>query len=203
MIGLSLFRMAREMSRLRLLLLLMMVLGGSALGLKPGAGASGSMMAADCRGTAGAVQPLAMVRNTYNRNYQCLGVRVDAWAFVMAIRFESHRSGGGNTDHEFSLAEVASDRGAVLDGRRGHDAVILRGRIPARTTWAALTLEFLHNGLTDEYRDCSFSLERDEYNRWHLLDARGRSQSLIVVETWSLPLIGTIGIHDVRGICAT
>jgi hypothetical protein len=28
-------------------------------------------------------------------------------------------------------------------------------------------------------------------------------QSLIVVETWSLPLIGTIGIDDVRGICAT
>jgi hypothetical protein len=36
-----------------------------------------------------------------------------------------------------------------------------------------------------------------------LLDARGRLQSLIVVETWSLPLIGTIGIDDVRGICAT
>ena len=180
-----------------------MVLGGSALGLEPGAGGSGSMMVADCRGSTGAVQPLAMVRNTYDRNYQCLGVRVDASANVIAIRFESHRSDGHDTDREFSPAEVASDRGAVLDGRPGHDAVILRGRIAARATTAALTLEFLRNGLTDEYRHCGFSLERDGYNRWHLLDARGRSQSLIVVETWSLPLLGTIGIDDVRGICAT
>jgi hypothetical protein len=181
----------------------LVMLGGPALGFKPGAGASGSMMVTDCRGTTVAVQPLAMVRNTYDRNYQCLGVRVDASTNVMAIRFESHRSDGHDTDREFSPAEVASDRGAVLDGRPGHDALILRGRITARTTSAALTLEFLRNGLTDEYRHCGFSLERDEYDRWHLLDARGRLQSLIVVETWRLPLIGTIGINDVRGICAT
>jgi hypothetical protein len=188
---------------LRLLMIGLVVLGGSALGLEPGTGASRSMMAPDCRGAAGAVQPLAMVRNTHDHNYQCLGLRLDTRANVTAIRFESHRSDGHNTNREFSLAEVASHRGAVLDGRPGHDAVILRGRITARTTSAVLTLEFLHNGLTDEYRHCSFSLDRDGYDRWHLLDARGRSQSLIVVETWSVPLIGTIGIHDVRGICAS
>jgi hypothetical protein len=181
----------------------LMVLGGSALGFEPGAGAAGLTMGADCRDGTGAVQPLAIVRNTYDRSYQCLGVRVDAWANITAIRFESYRSDGHDTIREFSLANVASDHGAVLDGKPGHDAVILRGRIAARTTSAALTLEFLRDGLTDDYRYCGFSLERDEYNRWHLLDARGRSQSLIVVETWSLPLIGTIGIDDVRGICAT
>jgi hypothetical protein len=194
------------MNRPRVLYFLMaglLVLGGSALGLEPGAGASGSTMVTECRGTTGAVQPLAMVRNSYDRDYECLGVRVDASANLVAIRFERHPSDGRDTNREFSPAEVASDRGAVLDGRPGHDALILRGRIAARTSSAALTLEFLRNGLTDEYRQCGFSLERDAYNRWHLLDARGRSQSLIVVETWSLPLIGTLGIDDVRGICAT
>lgn len=181
----------------------LLVLSGSALGSEPGAGASQPMMTADCRGTDGAVQPLATVRNTEDGNYQCLGVRVDASANVMAIRFESHRSNGKNTSQEFSPAEVASQRGAVLDGRPGHDAVILRGRIAARTTSQALTLQFLRNGLTDEYRSCSFSLARDAYNRWHLLDASGRSQRLVVVETWGLPLVGTIGIDNVRGICAT
>src|SRR5215472_1628312 len=89
----------------------LVVLGGSALELQPGAGASGSMMVTDCRGTTGAVQPLAMVRNTYDRNYHCLGLRVDASANVMAIRFESHRSDRHDTNREFSPAEVASDRG--------------------------------------------------------------------------------------------
>jgi hypothetical protein len=181
----------------------LIVLGGSAWGFDPGAAAPGPMMGADCRGTTGAVQPLAMVKNTYDRNYQCLGVRVDAGANITAIRFESHRSDGTNTVQEFSPAEVASDRGAVLDGRPGHDAVILRGRIAARTASAALTLEFLRNGLTGDYHQCGFSLSRDAYNRWHLLDALDRSQNLIVIETWSLPLVGTVGINNVRGICAT
>lgn len=145
----------------------LIVLGGSALGLEPRAAASGSTMTADCRGTTGAVQPVATIVNTYDRNYQCLGVLVDAGANVGAIRFESHRLDGHDTNREFSLAEVASDRGAVLDGRPGHDAMILRGRIAGRTT-SALSLEFLRNGLTGEYRHCGFSLERDEYNRWHL-----------------------------------
>jgi hypothetical protein len=48
----------------------------------------------------------------------------------------------------------ARDHGAVLDGRPGHDAVILRGRIAVRTTSAALTLEFLRDGLTNDYRYC-------------------------------------------------
>jgi hypothetical protein len=181
----------------------LIVLGGSGLGLEPRAAASGFTMTGNCCGMIGAVQPLATIVNTYDRNYQCLGVLVDAGANVTAIRFESHRFDGHDTNREFSPAEVASDRGAVLDGRPGHDAVILRGRIAGRTTSAALSLEFLRNGLTGDYRHCEFSLERDEYNRWHLFDARGRQESLIVVQTWSLPLFGTIGIDDVRGICAT
>jgi hypothetical protein len=172
------------------------------LGLMLTSRLAGAAAAADCPGTTGAVQPLATIVNTRDRDYQCLGVVMDVAANIIAIRFDSHRPEGNDSTRDFSPAEVASDRGAVLDGRPGHDAVILRGRIAAGTGSAALTLDFLRNGLTGEYRQCGFSLDRDADNRWHLFDASGRRESLIVIETWSLPLLGTIGIDDVRGICA-
>ena len=172
------------------------------VGLMLMSGLVSASAAADCRGTSGAVQSLATIVNTYGRDYQCLGVVMDAGANIIAIRFESHRPDGNDSSRDFSPAEVASDRGAVLDGRPGHDAVILRGRIAAGTNSAALTLDFLRNGLTGDYAHCGFSLDRDADNRWHLFDARGRPESLIVVETWSLPLVGTVGIDDVRGLCA-
>ena len=160
-------------------------------------------MGPDCRGRSAGVQPLATVTNTYDRDYHCLGVRVDAAADVTAIRFESHHADGRDTSREFSPDEVASDRGAVLDGRPGHDAVILRGRIGTRTASTPLMLEFLRNGLTGEYRRCALTLARDTANAWHLLDARGRQEDRIVVETWGLPVIGTLGIANVRGVCVT
>jgi len=159
-------------------------------------------MGPDCRGRSAGVQPLATVTNTYDRDYHCLGVRVDAAADVTAIRFESHHADGRDTSREFSPDEVASDRGAVLDGRPGHDAVILRGRIGTRAS-TPLMLEFLRNGLTGEYRRCALTLARDTANAWHLLDARGRQEDRIVVETWGLPVIGTLGIANVRGVCVT
>lgn len=158
-------------------------------------------MDAACRRTGAVVQPLATVRNTYDRDYQCLGVRVDAAANVTAIRFETHRPDGHGTNRDFTLAEVASDRGAVLDGRPGHDAVILRGRIAAHAGSAALTVAFLRNGMTGEYRDCHVTLARDPAKAWHLLDAAGQRTSAIVVQTWGLPLVGTLGIDTLRGIC--
>lgn len=193
----------RQQVVLPLLVVALTAFGGPALRSESSADKSVPMMGADCRGTMAAVQPLAKVTNTYDHNYQCLGVRVDAGANVMAFRFETHRPDGNGTNREFSLDEVASERGAVLDGRPGHDAVILRGRIAAHVTSAPLTVEFLRNGVTGEYRRCGVTLKRDDTNGWHLLDAQGRRESQIVVETWGLPLVGTIGIDNLRGICPT
>ena len=164
-------------------------------------GQPAAAMDADCRGTTAAVQPLARVVNTYDGNYQCLGVRVDTKANIRAIRFETHHARGDGTNKEFSLAEIASQRGAVLDGRPGHDAVILRGHIADEAASTPLTVEFLHNGLTGEYRNCRLTLEHDAANRWHLLDGGGRRTNLIVVETWGLPIVGTVGIDTLRGVC--
>lgn len=160
-----------------------------------------------CRGGERRVQLLATILNTRNRNYDCLGVSLDGRADIIGLRFEAHdvegASGAGPVRvREFALRELASERGAVLDGVPGHDAVILRGEIAAGANTAALVVRFLHNGFTGEFRDCRVVLARDRDASWHLLDAANRPVPLVVVKTWELPLVGTVGIETLEGACA-
>ena len=166
-------------------------------------------MTADCAARSGSVQPLAKITNTRDRSFDCLGLSLDARANIAAIRFEKHESGpgaaaAGAPTHvcEFSPAEVATARGAVLDGTPGHDAVVLRGQIGAGATSVPLVVTFLYNGFTGEYRACHATLDRVAGGGWRLMDANDRPVSLVVVKTWGLPVIGTVGIAALQGICA-
>lgn len=169
-------------------------------------------MSEDCAKGSPSVQPLAKIINTRDASFQCLGVSVDGRANIRAIRFEKHErstarkveddSASEVSVREFTPAEIASEHGAVLDGVPGHDAVMLRGAVDAAQTNVPLVVTFLHNGLTGEYRACRTTLVREADENWRLLDARLRPVSLVVVRTWALPLIGTVGIEAVQGICS-
>jgi len=165
-------------------------------------------MAEDCASRSAAVQPLAKILNTRDASFDCLGLSVDARAEITGIRFEKHAAGAGLRPapaladvREFAPAEVASARGAVLDGTPGHDAVLLHGEIDTGRATVPLTVTFLHNGLTGEYRACAASLDRGADGAWHLSDARHRRIAQVVVETWRLPVIGVVGIDQLRGLC--
>jgi hypothetical protein len=56
--------------------------------------------------------------------------------------------------------------------------------------------------VTGEYRACRMALIRAAGGAWHLVDARDREVTLVVVKTWDLPVVGTIGIAALQGICA-
>jgi hypothetical protein len=140
-------------------------------------------------------------------------VSVDARANITGIRFETHEFGTDRTSHqpvsseirirEFTPGEIAADHGVVLDGVPGHDAVMLQGQIVAGTTTAALAIRYLHNGFTGEFRQCDVMLDRGQGGDWHLVTAQNRAvPPLVVVKTWGLPLIGTVGIETLQGICA-
>jgi hypothetical protein len=162
-------------------------------------------MAADCAARSGSVQPLAKIVNTRDRSFDCLGLSLDARANIAAIRFEKHDSSvtaAAIHVREFSPAEVATARGAVLDGTPGHDAVVLRGQIGAGATSVPLVVTFLYNGFTGEYRACRATLDRVAGGGWRLMDADDRPVSVVVVKTWGLPVIGTVGIAALQGICA-
>lgn len=166
-------------------------------------------MAENCASRSASVQPLAKILNTRDASFDCLGVNVDARADITGIRFEKRMNGAlalaaaALVDvREFAPEEIASARGAVLDGTPGHDAVLLHGEIDAGQTSVPLTVTFLHNGLTGEYRACDASLERNADGAWHLTDARHRPVSEVVVRTWRLPVVGVVGIDKLQGLCA-
>jgi hypothetical protein len=163
----------------------------------------------DCPAGSPTLQHLTTIENTRDFNYNCLSVSLDARANILALRFEKHEFGSnrGSTRtplppqiREFTPAEIAADQGVVLDGTRGHDAIKLRGRIVAGAPAASLVVSYLHNGLVGEFRECGVSLERTGQN-WRLLNAESRRVPLVIVRTWALPLIGTVGIDTLQGIC--
>jgi hypothetical protein len=168
-----------------------------------------TVVSRDCPAGSQAVQQLAKIENTRDLNYNCLSVSLDDRANILALRFEKHEFGSnrGSTRiplppqvREFTPAEIAAGQGVVLDGTPGHDAIKLRGRIVAGAPAASLVVSYLHNGLVGEFRECGVSLERNGPN-WLLLNAESRRVPLVVVRTWALPLVGTVGIDTLQGIC--
>jgi len=154
------------------------------------------------------VQQLAEITNTRDKNYNCLGVSIDAKADITGIRFEAHEladdADGVAADirvKEFTTDEIASEKGAVLDGRPGHDALILRGDIVAGRATETLILQFLYNGITNEFHACRFTLSRGEAG-WRLVNAQNDRVPLIVIRTRKVPIIGTFGIQTLEGLCA-
>lgn len=174
----------------------------------PPAHAKSPARAAACNTGSATVQQLAAIFNTRDDNFQCLGVKVDG-AVITALRVESHRlvARGGATvsDHveidEFPVAQIESRQGAVLDGAKGHDAVIVQGRVPPAGGDVELVTSFLYNGLTGEYRSCRVTLDRRADAAWHLVNQYNETVSRIVVRTRNIPVLGTIGIADLEGAC--
>lgn len=193
------------------LLTLLLVLSPASLGPVPAFAVAADRDGGDCADAPVQVQPLAKIINTRDDNYQCLGVSVDARAEITAVRFETHEFDRDAESREpverrvrvreFTPDEIARASGVVLDGRPGHDAVILQGDIVAGRSSAALNLRFLHNGLTSEFRQCAVKLDHAHGAAWRLVDSRNRAVPLVVVKTWALPLFGTIGIDTLQGIC--
>lgn len=171
----------------------------------------GPALSRACAPASPSLQQLAVIVNTRNDDYNCLSASVDRRANITALRFEAHKvtidpvSGRrvtrGVRVRELTPHDIGSAKGAVLDGRPGHDAVILHGEIVAGRSTQTLVIEFLHNGLTNEFRACPVALDRGPHRAWHLVDAHNAPVPLVVVKTWALPVIGTVGIATLQGIC--
>jgi hypothetical protein len=168
-------------------------------------GATGTGVAA-CEANTGSVQQLAEIFNTRDRNFQCLGVKVDGNA-LRALRVESHKLVGTEAApvenvsvDEFPVAEIESRRGAVLDGTKGHDAVIVKGSVSPADGDVELETRYLYNGLTGEYRSCRVKLDHSA-PAWRLINRFNETVSRIVIKTRRVPVLGTIGIAALEGAC--
>lgn len=157
--------------------------------------------------TSDTVQQLAEISNTRDGNFQCLGVTVQG-AALKALRVESHRlveqADATVADTvkiaEYPVAQITSGEGAVLEGARGHNAVIVQGRLSATGGNVELVTSYLYNGLTGEYHSCRITLDRGA-DAWRLINQYNETVSRIVVKTRSIPVFGTIGIANLEGAC--
>jgi hypothetical protein len=161
-----------------------------------------------CPNSTDTIKQLALIDSFRDGGFQCLGLALDGNT-VKAIRLETHSYGSvdraPNTEQikvlEFSRAVVESDRGAVLAGVPGYDAMILRGQLGTPSRPAKLEISYLYNGFTGEYRSCAIALDQAPETGWHLVNRFDRTISHIMVRTRQLPLIGTYGIAILEGAC--
>jgi hypothetical protein len=168
-----------------------------------------SMQDRACATRTATIHPLAVVRNSRDGDFSCLGLVVDARAIPLAIRFEVHHARPAAGDRQPSPIEVkefdrdliASSKGAVLDGQAGHDAVILQGALPGAAGVAQLAVRYLYNGVTGEWRQCGITLRLGAERHWQLENAVHETVPEVLVRTWSLPVVGTAGIATLEGIC--
>ncbi len=193
-------RRARLILSLSLLFALAVVVPGTA-------GQSRPQNSTACSAGSDRVQQLATISNTRDANFQCLGVTVQG-TVLQGLRVESHhvvaRSGAATADrvkvNEYSVAELESTQGAVLDGARGYNAVIVQGHASPANGDVELTTSYLYDGLTGEYHSCRIKLDRGA-DAWHLINQFNERVSNIVVRTRTIPVLGTIGIANLEGAC--
>jgi hypothetical protein len=162
-----------------------------------------------CTSFTTATKQLAMIDSAGDDSFQCLGLSLEGDT-VTAIRLETHgiASGGQHSDLqpmkivEFPEAVMESRRGAVLDGRPGYDAIVLRGHLPTAPGNVGLAISWLYNGITGEYRDCKLTLHWASDTGWRLTDSFDKVVSHIDIVTRSIPVVGIIGIANLEGACA-
>jgi hypothetical protein len=185
-----------------------LVLAGPPSIAAPGPGESGARAGQKpifCPNSAGRVHHLVTIDNGLDGSFQCLGLSSENGT-VVALRLETHHvtTSGRQAEvstEEFPLDVVESSHGAVLDGVPGHDAIIIRGRLPRSPEKAELMTTFLYNGFTNEYRSCPISLDRQPNGNWHLVNRFNQVVSHISVRTRQMPVIGAFGIADLEGVC--
>lgn len=164
--------------------------------------------AAICHSPSSSVQQLAEILNTRDSNIECLGVKLAGNA-IAALRIENHRfdlSDGGAFAgsvkvSEYPVAQIESRHGAVLDGAKGHEALIVQGSVSPASGNLDLVTSYLYNGLTGEYHSCRVTVDRRADAVWRLVNQFNETVSRIVVRTRSVPVLGTIGIANLEGAC--
>jgi hypothetical protein len=161
-----------------------------------------------CSASTNSIKQLAMIDNTSEGGFQCLGVSVEGGT-VKAVRLERHglTSAAGQPVSaqvrivEFPAATVDSIHGATLDGIPGHDAIILRGHFSRSPGKTELMMSYLFNGVTGEFHSCPVTIDSTPETGWRLINRYDQTISHIVVKIRQAPMIGVIGIDDLEGAC--
>lgn len=145
---------------------------------------------------ADSLQQLATIENDRNADVHTLSLDMaDPWHLKAIHVVTTHGDAARQTSRSFSIEDVASPAGAVLDGDSAHKAIILQGRIDGAGGSGMLVVRYIKNGLFGGYGQCQVALLRND-GHWRLYNAYTRQVvTNLTIRTWSL------GIRTIEGIC--
>jgi hypothetical protein len=151
-------------------------------------------------------QIMTTISNDRNKDINQLSALVDGDGSLRGLSYAAITAEGLQGSRfvkSFTLEQVASARGVVLDGDSGHDVFILQGRLESRLldssfgqAGGTLTFKYLTNGLTGTYASCQIGIRRSPQGKWYVVNTT-TNQAVVSasIETWSL------GISAVEGLC--
>jgi len=124
-----------------------------------------------------------------------LDVTLDVKGVVQGMSYISN-DGGVKTEKDFSLADLSSKNGAILEAQQGVNAVTLSGSINSQAGNGALVVHFIYNGLSGEYHTCNVNVQRNSSGVWEAINAyTNQPVTAAKIQTYS------IGIQTIEGIC--
>lgn len=145
------------------------------------------------------LQPVATVTNDHDPSVGTLSIILDSQGQVLGLdSVNNHHDGNPPTIVHliFSVAEIASSSGVVLDTEQGLDIFILRGQIDSQGGTGRLEIQYLANGFWGTYGRCRINLLRSPAGVWQLINAyNGRLVTNIRAITWNF------GIKTLQNVC--
>lgn len=137
------------------------------------------------------LQKLVTITTDRDSNTRVLNIALNQDQDVQGIDFSQSQANAF-----FTLGEIDSQSGVVLDSEQGRNAILLKGSIDVESPSNRLTISYLSNGLSNSYNDCDILVEKAENEQWVLLNAYTQQPvEQILVKTWML------GITTLEGIC--
>ena len=124
-----------------------------------------------------------------------LDFTLDSSNMVQGIAYVTDSS-GKTSEKDFTLNDLGTSDGAVLEEQQGVKAIELKGKIDSKKGTGALVFHYIANGLSSEYKDCNMNVMRDSSGQWIAINAyTNQPVTAAKIITYSL------GITTLDGIC--
>lgn len=143
-----------------------------------------------------AVQTLARITNDRDNRMSRMSLMVAKGEQVVGLFNELRDPNGKDESSTYTLAQLVSRKGVVLERQSGRDVIVLQATFDASGTRANMNVNYLTNGLLGRYKTCRLTMSRDSAGRWQLTNpVTGREVRDVRVVTHSL------GVSRLEGAC--
>jgi hypothetical protein len=142
------------------------------------------------------VSKLLTITSDKNSNVDDLDIALDSTGAPQGVEVALEGATPDTTPLFFSLSDITSSTGAVLNQTDGYNALILQGTLDPTAPSSTMTLSYLANGLTGEYDNCDVIITHAADGSWGVQNAYTEAPvQSIKITTW------TLGVTTVEGIC--